>query len=366
MVFGQAPFADGASDPAQFAGLAEVFQPVRAIEPWLTDAPGLSDIGLVMAPKPRTASKHWGTALDGAEAFHDAMIDCHLQYDIIQLDRDLSPYQLVILPDQAALSDAEMDSLRVYVRDGGALLASGCSSLWDENGRRRADFGLADVFGVEYQREAGADFVYLQLGAGELAADVTALPILIDEVALQVAPTNAQVLHEFTLPESRRTEATTILWGDAAPDESKRVPGILRNAFGAGSCTYLAAPLRTKGMPNVWVKRLMGALAANLVEQPILSTNAPAGVEVALNQQNGRMVIHLINRYCGSVDQPSFHDNGITLLNIEIKVDLTRSELAAVEQVYLAPATPLDYALADGCLSITLPELQLHAVVAIE
>ncbi len=366
MVFGQAPFADGASDPAQFAGLAEVFQPVREIEPWLTEAPGFSDIGLVMAPKPRTASKRWGVALDGAEAFHDAMIDRHLQYDIIQLDRDLSPYQLVVLPDQAALSDAELETLRDYVRGGGALLASGCSSLWDENGRRRADFGLTDVFGLSYQREAGADFVYLRLGADELAADVTALPILIDEVALQVAPTSAQVLYDFVLPESRRTEATTILWGDAAPDESKRLPGILHNQFGDGTCTYIAAPLRTKGMPNVWVKRLMGALAANLVEQPVLSTNASAGVELVLNQQTGRIVVHLINRYRGSVDQPSFQDNGITLRDIRIELDLSRMAIDTVSRVYIAPDIALDFETNGEKLQTTLPELALHAVLVFE
>ncbi len=366
MVFGQAPFADGASDPAQFAGLAAVFRPTREIEPWLTEPTGVSDIGLVMAPKPRTASNLWGAALDGAEAFHDAMIDRHLQYDIIQLDSDLSAYQLIILPDQAALSDAELDLLRDYVRGGGALLASGCSSLWDENGRRRADFGLADVFGVEYQREAGSDFVYLQLGADKLAADVTGLPILIDEVALQVGATSAQVLHHFVLPESRRTEATTVLWGDAAPDESKRLTGIVRNQFGEGSCTYVAAPLRTKGMPNVWVKRLMGALAANLIEQPLLSTNAPAGVEVVLNRQKGRIVVHLINRYRGSVDQPSFHDNGITLRDITIEVDLTRIELDGLKRVYCAPHRPLEFRYASGRLRAVLPELDLHAVVVIE
>ena len=103
MVFGQAPYPDGETDSAQFAGFADVFRPVRQIEPWLREPTGLSDVGLVFAPKPRRASRLWGLMQDGAEAFHDALIDMHIQYDIIQLDRDLSRYQLLILPDQAAL-----------------------------------------------------------------------------------------------------------------------------------------------------------------------------------------------------------------------------------------------------------------------
>lgn len=367
MVFGQAPYPNGASDPAQFAGLAEVFRPLRAIEPWLTEPTGLSDIGLVFAPKPRSASRLWGLMQDGAEAFHDAMIDRHLQYDIIQLDRDLSRYQALVLPDQAALSDDELATLGNYVRDGGLLLASGRSSLWDENGRRRADFGLADVFGVEYEKDAGCEFVYLRLTDDALLNDVTALPILIDKMPLRVAlRADAELLGDFYRPESGRSEATTILWGDAAPDEAKRFPGIVRNRYGAGECVYIAAPLGAKGMPNAWVKRLMGALAARLVAQPLLSTNAPAGVEVALNQQKRRAVIHLINRYRGSVDQPSFPDNGITLRDIEIEVDLARIELDDVKRVCCAPDMPLDYQCEGGRLKTVLPELNLHAIVAIE
>jgi len=366
MVFGQAPYPDGETDSAQFAGFADVFRPARQIEPWLREPTGLSDVGLVFAPKPRSASRLWGLMQDGAEAFHDALIDMHLQYDIIQLDRDLSRYQLLILPDQAALGDDELERLRGYVSAGGRLLASGCSSLWDENGERRSDFGLADVFGVDYERDAGCEFVYLRLADAALRSHVTALPILIDEMPLRVAPRGAEVLGDFYGPESGRSEATTILWGDAGPDEAKRFPGIVRNRYGAGQCIYIAAPLRAKGMPNAWVKRLMGVLVANLVEQPLLSTNAPAGVEVVLNQQNGRLVIHLINRYLGSPDHVAWGDDNAKLRDIEIQVDLSQAGLDGVERVYVAPDAPLEYELAAGRLNIVLPELNLQAIVAIE
>ncbi len=366
MVFGQAPFANGATDPAQFAGLAQVFQPARALEDWLTEPTGVSDIGLIMAPKPRSASKLWGSALDGAEAFHDALIDEHLQYDIIQLDRDLAGYELIILPDQAALSEAELSALRGYARGGGKLLASGCSSLWDENGERRADFGLAEVFGVTYQRAAGCEFLYLRLLETNLKTQVTALPILIDQIPLQVELRGAEVIGEFLLPESGRSEATTILWGDAAPDESSVLPGIVRHQYGEGACVYVAAPLRSRGMPNAWVKRLMAVLAADLVAQPVLTTDAPPGVELVLNQQERRYVLHLINRYRGMVDAPSFKSNSPSLRDIEIALDLSKLQLDNVSRVYLAPDTSLDFSLQDGRLKMTLPVLDSHAVLVVE
>ena len=222
----------GATDQAQFDGFGQVFRPVLEIEPWLRDASGVSDIGLVFAPKPRTASNLWGIMQDGAEAFHDALLDMRLQYDIIQFDADLSQYQLLILPDQAALSDEELDKLRANVREGGKLLASGCSALWDETGKRRADFGLADVFGASYQRDAGSEFVYLRLTGGGLHETVTALPILIDKTPLQVEARDSEVIGESSCP--KRDAARRPLSCGAMPRP------MIRNAY-PPSCARLSA-----------------------------------------------------------------------------------------------------------------------------
>jgi hypothetical protein len=53
--------------------------------------------------------------------------------------------------------------------------------------------------------------------------------------------------------------ATTVLWGDPGPDETQRAPAICEQRYGAGICWYAAWPLRTRGLPNAWIKRLMAA-----------------------------------------------------------------------------------------------------------
>ena len=68
------------------------------------------------------------------------------------LDADaLSRYAVLLLPNAAALSAAQADAVREYVRKGGGLVATGETSLCDELGRPRGDFALADLFGVSYQ-----------------------------------------------------------------------------------------------------------------------------------------------------------------------------------------------------------------------
>ena len=58
---------------------------------------------------------------------------------------DLSRYRAVILADQESLSDKAVEQLRNYVRNGGGLVATGQTSLYNDWRRRRADYGLADV-----------------------------------------------------------------------------------------------------------------------------------------------------------------------------------------------------------------------------
>jgi hypothetical protein len=72
--------------------------------------------------------------------------------DIERVTRELG-LELLVLPNLAALSDAQVASIRRFVQAGGNLLATGMSTLCDEAGRVRADFALADLFGASVPRE---------------------------------------------------------------------------------------------------------------------------------------------------------------------------------------------------------------------
>jgi hypothetical protein len=85
-----------------------------------------------------------------------ALVRNHLSYQTIDaqdLTGDLSAFSLLILPNVAAMSDAESTAVRAFVRAGGALIATNETSLYDHSGAPRTDFALADVFGTH--RPAG-------------------------------------------------------------------------------------------------------------------------------------------------------------------------------------------------------------------
>ncbi len=85
---------------------------------------------------------------------YHALVEARVPFELVHeafLTPDrLDRFKLLILADAAALSDAQCDAIRAFVRRGGSLLATFASSLYDELGVRRDDFGLADLFGVSF------------------------------------------------------------------------------------------------------------------------------------------------------------------------------------------------------------------------
>ena len=81
----------------------------------------------------------------------------------------LSRYQMLYAPNAVCLSDAQCAMLTAYVRNGGRLLATHLTSVADEYGRARKNYGLAELFGVEFVEPEPVEIpdLYLKLRGGE-------------------------------------------------------------------------------------------------------------------------------------------------------------------------------------------------------
>ena len=82
--------------------------------------------------------------------FEQALIQGKVPFDII-FDanlKDLSKYRVLVLADQECLNDEKLDQIRSFVREGGGLVATEGTSLYNEWRQRRRDFGLEDLLKV--------------------------------------------------------------------------------------------------------------------------------------------------------------------------------------------------------------------------
>jgi len=86
------------------------------------------------------------------QGLYEALLRGRFAFDFVHEDKleaeRLSKYRALLLPNIAMLSDKQCQQIRDYVQSGGSIMASFETGLYDENLKRRADFGLGDVLGI--------------------------------------------------------------------------------------------------------------------------------------------------------------------------------------------------------------------------
>jgi hypothetical protein len=248
-------------------------------------------------------SQFLGNATDAFNGVCDALARSSVPFDVVT-DLDLSAgtlgrYECLILPTSACLRSSTLDAVRSFVRAGGNLVASFDTSLLDENGKPRADFGLADVLGVRSTGRFTAyqDFNYLSVCESHPLFDEVVVPrwpapgVGVDVVALD----GATVLARFHGAQPGR-------YTDPTPPEK---PAIVWHRYGKGTSLYLAGTFaemcHTFAPPEY--RRLLRNAARLFSRAPVVLEGTLGNVELVARTQPGRLLVHLIN-YAGLPPRP--------------------------------------------------------------
>ncbi|NWG14336.1 MAG: beta-galactosidase [Acidobacteria bacterium] len=246
------------------------------------------------------------------------------------IERDAPGLTLLVLPNVAAMSEAQCESVRRFVARGGSLLATGVTSLYDEQGRRRSDFALADLFrtSAAASRFGRADsserrwaretyHTYLRL-TPELRATVPG-PRTGNEVLVQGQ--RHAVLNGFgetdILPYGGMLEPLDVDSGTLVPltfippfpiyppetswmrEERTSVPALVLSTHGSGGqVAYMPADIDRRyarsNLPD------HGDLLANLIlwtckHQLPLEVDGPGLLDCHLYRQGERLILHVVN-----------------------------------------------------------------------
>ena len=256
----------------------------------------------------------YGVFIKGLER---VLTENHVQYSFIpDLDlkaEDLSGLKALLVPNAACLSDEQIELIRQYVKNGGGLIAGFETSLYDENAKRRSDFGLADVFGVHFtgmRRDTSLDCYQLIRSPkhpvlAKIDTDHTEMLINGGETLLVTADENGAQMVASYIPriENQPPEHAWI------PEHKTPFPTVAANEYGAGKVVYFANQVEKLCHMNGhddYFDLYMGALDYVIASPLTLTADAPQGVHIALMEDPaapGDYVLSLVNT-CGAQRRP--------------------------------------------------------------
>ena len=220
----------------------------------------------------------------------------HLLTDVI-FDDSLTPerlaaYPVVVLSNATCLSDAQCAALQTYVEGGGTLLATFETSMRDEWGNQRDNFGLADLFGVDYV-ETGEEVAQI------LVPQTEALKNQFGRFVNFVAPAVSMKLREGSDAELLLTHSSRSLHGlSVTVDEyDSDVPAVVRRRVGKGIVYYIGPDIASGYTRNrlPQAAELVSYLERAAATPPV-EFDAPKLLEVtALDPGDKRLTVHLVN-----------------------------------------------------------------------
>lgn len=244
---------------------------------------------------------------DPSLGFYQALVEARVPFEMVHdgnLDEaHISRFDALVLPNIAALSDAQCRQLEQYVERGGGLVATFETSLYDEWGAQRADFGLARLFGCSFagQVERRIQNSYLTVerepGGGwhPLVRGLEDAPRIINGTARVHTRQSGALRAPLTLVPSYPDLPMEHVW-TATPRTN--IPMAFCRNHGKGRAVYLPMDIdRTfwEVLSNDHALVLANALAWAAAAPPPLLVEGDGLLDVALWRQQGSVAAHLVN-----------------------------------------------------------------------
>ncbi len=264
--------------------------------------------------------------------------------------RQLAGFRVLVLANTALLGAQQVQAVREFVRAGGGLVCTHETSLYDEEGTRRADFGLADVLGVHYRRVLPASQRTLRVASPRhpVVASIGGSPLPHDEPLVDVQADSADVL--------------AYLRGKSSSPE---VPAIVVHRFGQGRVVYLPGRWCAMQSQNLSpdIEHLFAAAVRWAAQQPPpLEIQAPATVGVTLFEQPQRRVLHLVN-YRRDTQYRSDEVGPIDRVAVSIAVPAGR-QIGRIHRLWKPADLPFQQA--GDRVTFNLGDLEEYEAVAVE
>jgi hypothetical protein len=401
LTYGAAPSIAVAQLENLQTALYDCLDEVQKRKPWLTHKSPEPWAALVMSDNTRNfygrsagqVEERYMAAVFGA---FRAGVEEHLPVTVINdwnLNADdLSRYKVLILPNTACLDDAQAAAVEKFVQDGGGLVASLDTSLFDEYGDPRKNFALAGVLGVQYRglpdaapakdeeidvnfaKAIGPDYwekrknvfdfkqdVGSFLNQGKMKTYVGDQSVAFKGAAVRVAVKGEGAKIIGTLRSKSAGAA--------------EFPGVVTRPFGKGRVVYFAAGFDSAYyLYSYPYQRLMFRHAVEwaAAAPPPVAVEAPMCVQSTVMRQSKageRLVVHLFSdlnttaHHALPADDVPLREEVVPIHDIRV----TFGPTYRIRKVHLEPeGKELEVKKTEAGSAVIVPQLDVHAMVVAE
>jgi hypothetical protein len=368
-------------DMRWFPVFEEIFKWHYANESYFRNEQSLARVGLVYSQQ--TAWFYGGP--DAVEkvnepelGFYQALVEARIPFEMVHdrlLDREhVEQFRTLIFPNIAALSTEQCKQISEFVERGGSIIATFETSLYDEWGVQRKDFGLASLFGASYagSKEGPMLNSYLELkkdpatgqyhpllagfeDAGRIINGihkVHVVPIHEDEHSpLQVIPTYPDLPMEECFP----------------PPEKTHDAGVFVRQAGQGRVIYFPWDVDR----TFWdvlnfdhARLLRNAVVWSTDEPAPLSVEGSGILDISIWSQKNSMTVHLVNLTNPMMMKGPLREV-IPLSSQKVRVRIPSGRRVTKVRLLVA-GSDLPPREEDGVIAVEVPTIYVHEVIALD
>jgi Hypothetical glycosyl hydrolase 6/Beta-galactosidase trimerisation domain len=315
---------------------------------------------------------------DHSLGFYEALVESRIPFDMAHdelLDSEsVRPFRTLILPNIAALSEKQCQQIRQYVKGGGSVIATYETSLYDEWGVRRTDFGLASLFGTSFAGRTEGPMLNSYLTLERDPATGRFHPLLFGlEDATRIINGVNRVIVKPAMADSYSPLIVVPSYPNLPmeevfprPDKIKEA-GVFIREVGGGRVVYFPWDVdRTfwSVLNTDHMKLLRNAVLWATNEPAPVSVSGPGVIDLSVWTQKDSMTVHLVNLTNPMMMKGPVREI-IPIPRQQVRIQIPHGRRIAKVHL-LVEKQEIPYHQENDAIELEVPSVDLHEVIAID
>ena len=356
----------------------KIYQVLYRSEKYLRNIYPMARVGLVFSEQNMNYGKNSWQQRNGdhISGMYHCLLENRIPFEMVNsrmLGSDyLKPFRLLVLPNIATMSDSQCEGIRQFVKNGGSLVATFETSLYDENGKQRKDFGLGDLFGVSWDHsvEGPMQNSYLRLKSDPLTNRFH--PVLKDleevyRIINSIFRVKVNPVLEFPSPVTLIPTYPDLPMEDVYPRHPDTdIRELYLSEQNSGRIAYFTGDIDRTFWQIMSVDH--GRLLRNTIlwalneELPVV-VNGAGFVDVTVWRQENSMTVHLVNFTNPMMMKGPFRE--LIPVDLKVRLNIPAGQIASGVRLLVRDTIP-EAEITKNAIIISVPAISDHEIIAVD